>query len=297
MSGFKEYFTFNKAERRGIFVLAVILFALLLYDIFGPFRMDSVADQAEFKAEVDRFLATKEKEDKPAVKQKRIRKKQPEKQHKRKLTPRPFDPNTMSYEQWLDLGLSEKQARTIEKYKSKGGRFRRPEDFRKMYCITENEYEALEPFISINSFDEDDEPEVAVQPQIELNTVNEVEIQCVRGIGPAFAGRIIKYRRLLGGYVRVEQLMEVYGMDSSRYRQISPAFRINTDSVKQIPINTATYSQLRRHPYISNELAYEIVQFRKTHGNFQSVEQLKQINGVDDSLYQKIYLYFAVESK
>ena len=87
--------------------------------------------------------------------------------------------------------------------------------------------------------------------------------------------------------------MEVYGMDQERYQQIKPFFEIDTDSIKQLSLKTANYSQLLRHPYISKDLAYEITYYRKMHGGFKSVDELKTISIVNDSLYQKIYLYFA----
>ena len=82
-------------------------------------------------------------------------------------------------------------------------------------------------------------------------------------------------------------------MDQERYRQIKPFFKIDTDSIKRLSLKTASYSQLLRHPYISKDLAYEITNYRKMHGGFKSVTELKSISIVNDSLYQKIYLYFA----
>ncbi|RLD67379.1 MAG: hypothetical protein DRI84_02590 [Bacteroidetes bacterium] len=298
MSKFKEFFSFNKAERRGVFVLLILIMILLIYRVFGPFTVSRMVDQSEFDYEVANFLKSTEK---PNVqeKQKEFRKKKSTNSKKQiVLQLHPFDPNLMTHRQWLEMGLSERQARTIEKYKSKGGRFREPEDFKKMYCITETEYEKLSPYIIIN-IPENDESSATVEPilNISLNNVGMEEIQCVRGIGPSYAKRIIKYRQLLGGYVNVSQLMEVYGMDSSRYLSISPHFTVGLDSIKQISINAANYSQLRRHPYISDQLAYEITHYRSLHGDYRKLEDLKKINLVNESLYQKIYLYFAVESK
>jgi DNA uptake protein ComE-like DNA-binding protein len=299
MAGFKEFFTFTKAERRGIFILASILVLLILYDVFGPFRTNPKSDQEIFKAEVQEFLEHNKAARQDSVIEKTQKPKQLTKApHKRKLNPHPFDPNMMSYEQWLELGLSERQAHTIKKYQSKGGHFYKPEDFRKIYCISESEYEQLAPYIIINGNDiENNTPEEEVVLNLDLNTVNEQEIQCVKGIGPAFARRIIKYRKLLGGYVRIDQLMEVYGMDSARYTAIKSYFTLGQDSIRKFPLNKVSFRALKYHPYISEELAYEITNYRKISGNFRSVEDLRKIKLVNDSLYQKIYLYFAVESK
>ena len=292
----KEVFTFSKSERRGIFILLFLVFSLLVYDIFFPLEMELFSSQSEFKLEVKKFLATqKKKEKKPSYFSK------PKKSSRvytksREIKLHPFDPNMMTYRQWIEMGFSKKQAKNIENYKSKGGVFHKPEDFRKIYSISEDEFDRLCPFIIITSSDaEDDEAELynEITFILELNSINMNEIQRVKGIGPSYAKRIIKYRDLLGGYTQINQLMEVYGMDQERYQQIKPFFEIDTDSIKQLSLKTANYSQLLRHPYISKDLAYEITYYRKMHGGFKSVDELKTISIVNDSLYQKIYLYFA----
>jgi len=299
MSKFKEFFSFNKNERRGVFVLLLLIMALLLYRIFGPFSVGRIVDQKDFEFQATQFLKTrnlKTEEKKEQVKNLKEKPKTPKRPQQLQL--HPFDPNAMSLNQWIKMGLSERQAHTIEKYKSKGGTFRKPEDFKKIYCISESEYEELSPYIIINIQDDDDELYYS-EPilELDLNTVNMEEIQCVRGIGPSYAKRIIKYRQILGGYIQLNQLLEVYGMDSLKYIAIKPYFTLSMDSVKRIPLNTATYSQLRRHPYVSDQLAYEITHYRNMHGYFKNLEELKEINLITDSLYQRIYLYFAAELK
>lgn len=290
----KEVLSFTKAERRGVFILLLIISILLIYNLFGPFSLEQLSRNEDFKKEVNTFLASRKKETieptylgKKSNKKKKVIK-------KRQLIPHPFDPNMMSHKQWLAMGLSERQANTIEKYKAKGGSFRKPEDFKKIYCISEDEYELLFPYIIINNFD-DEEEVFEIITQVDLNLVSIEEIQCVKGIGPSYATRIIKYRGLLGGYTNVNQLMEVYGMDDKRFQQISPFFEISLDSLQHISLNSASYFQLLRHPYISKDLAYEISNYRKMHGQFKSVEELKKLDVINDSLYQKIYIYFAAD--
>jgi len=293
----KEIFTFSKSERRGIFVLLFIVFLLLIYDIFFPLQKEIFPNQSEFKLEVKKFLASKKKKEesnsyfsKPTIAK-------PKEKRKPHLKPHPFNPNTMTYKQWLEMGLSQRQAKNIENYKSKGGYFNTAEDFKKIYSISEDDYKTLSPFIIINEpyqtefeeiIDEIDEVDI-----LDLNTIDIEEIQSIRGIGPSFAKRIIKYRDLLGGYTSIKQLREVYGMDKERFHQISPFFEITMDSIQKLSLNRSSYHQLLRHPYISKNLAYEITSYRKNHGKFKTVDELKKISIVNDSLYERIYLYFA----
>lgn len=297
MSKIKEFFSFNKAERRGVFVLLLIISVLIIYRIFGPFSIARLSDQNTFQHDIDNFLKTLEEpdEEKKVIKRKGASKTQ---NKKAALNLHPFDPNVMSYNQWLKMGLSEYQARTIEKYKSKGGKFKDPNDFSKIYCISDDEFEEMLPFIIINLEENNGSDNYELpEPKFDLNSVDMIAIQRIRGIGPAFAKRIIKYREILGGYVNINQLMEVYGMDSIRYRSIQSSFTLSLDSIRTIPLNTSSYKQLRRHPYVSDQLAYEIAQFRDRHGAFKEVEDLKKIKLVNDSLFEKINLYFVAAIK
>jgi len=292
---FKEIFTFSKSQRRGIFILLLIIFSLLIYDIFYPPEIELFSSQNEFKLEVKKFLETqKKKEETPSQ---IIYSKKPKKSasKNRELILRPFDPNMMTYRQWIEMGFSKKQAKNIENYKSKGGVFHEPEDFRKIYTISEDEFNRLYPFIIITASNDEmdeDKDDIEMSFLLDLNRVNIDEIQRVKGIGPSYAKRIIKYRELLGGYTQIHQLLEVYGMDKERYQNIKPFFEINTDSIRKLSLNNSSYSQLLRHPYISMDLAYEISNYRKIHGQFKSVADLKTLSIVNDSLFQKIYLYF-----
>ena len=107
-----------------------------------------------------------------------------------------FNPNTVSVEDLQRLGFSEKQAQSIENYRLKGGRFRRPTDFAKSYVVADSVYARLEPFIDI--------------PRLDINKADSVALLDLPGIGAYFAGKIVQYRTQLGGYSSAEQLMDFY---------------------------------------------------------------------------------------
>ena len=117
------------------------------------------------------------------------------------------------------------------------------------------------------------------QVTVELNTADTTELQQLYGIGPTFARRIVKYRSMLGGFVRKEQLMEVYGMtvDLGRVVKINP--------------NVATVDELRRHPYLDYYQAKAIVQFRDRGNNYTSMEDLLKVNLMDNTTLEKLRGY------
>ena len=119
----------------------------------------------------------------------------------------PFDPNTVSVEDLCRLGFTEKQAQAIDNYRSKGGRFRRKEDFAKSFVVADSVYRRLEPYITI--------------PRIDINAADSAAFDGLPGIGPYFAARMVSYRESLGGYSFPEQLMDIYNFGEERYRGLS----------------------------------------------------------------------------
>lgn len=129
------------------------------------------------------------------------------------------------------------------------------------------------------------------QVTVELNAADTAELQQLYGIGPTFARRIVKYRSLLGGFVRKEQLMEVYGMTEDRYQAIADHVTVDLSGVVKINPNAATVDELRRHPYLDYYQAKAIVQFRERGNNFTSVDDLLKVNLMDNTTLEKLRGY------
>ncbi len=110
---------------------------------------------------------------------------------------------------------------------------------------------------------------------IELNSADTFDLQRLRGIGPSFARRITGYRARLGGYVRKEQLLEVYGMDSSRYQGIERYLSVNPEKITRLNLNAATFKELMRHPYMPYEVAKEIAIYRKKHKGIKELVEMQ----------------------
>ena len=157
-----------------------------------------------------------------------------------------FNPNTISLEDLMRLGFSEKQAQSIVNYRAKGGRFRRPADFAKSYVVADSVFERLEPFISI--------------PRIDINKADSTAFETLPGIGPYFASKMVSYRTSLGGYSYPEQLMEIYHFDQKKYDGLKDLVTCSTPA--PYPIWALSERELARHPYISRDEAHSIVLYR-----------------------------------
>lgn len=218
-----------------------------------------------------------------------------------------FDPNNTSFQDWLRLGLKEKTIHTIENYLSKGGHFYKPEDLKKIYGLRPNEYEKLAPFIHLptgetkknNSLTANEPPRVEkparsrLQP-FDINLADTSQLIALPGIGSKLASRILNFRDKLGGFVRLEQIGEVYGLPDSVFQKIKPFFLLTPNGIKRVNINSATVDELKNHPYIKWDIARAIVNYRSAHGNYTSVEDLKKLMQITAEQFEKIKPYLTL---
>ncbi len=136
---------------------------------------------------------------------------------------------------------------------------------------------------------------VAEPMVINLNVADTTELQKIRGIGPAFSRRIIGYRELLGGFISTEQLLEVYGLDSTRFEAIREFMITDTLHIKKINLNTADYAELIRHPYINRQTANAILNIRNQHGDYSEINEITRSYLIDDITLTRIKPYLYVE--
>lgn len=132
---------------------------------------------------------------------------------------------------------------------------------------------------------------------IDLNTADTAELQLLWGIGPVLSARIVRYRNLLGGFTDKEQLREVYGLADSVYERIAPQLTVDTSCIQQLDVNTATFGQLLRHPYLDKHQVAAIIRLREKQGPYQSLDDLHQIPIIEQETYNKITPYLSCNSQ
>lgn len=300
----KEYFLFTKKERTGIItMLAVIVAIWFLPAAFPPSRQADIQKLEIFKTQI----AAQQKEDSIIVSNTAT-------DHlSHSISSNAiagtgslfyFDPNTLSPGEWKKLGLHDKTISTILNYVGKGGRFIKPEDLSKIYGLKKADYERLAPYVRIalpdNVKRKDDNTASSKQFKqervkvVDINAADTSAFIALPGIGSRLANRIINFRQKLGGFYTVEQVAEVYGIADSVFQKIRPKLMCNAKDVHLINVNTVTVDELKAHPYIKYQVANAVIQYRNQHGNYISVESLKQVHLVTEELFRKIMPYMVV---
>ena len=291
MDSLRKWFSFSKGERVAIITILALILLLILACLFRPSRK-SLSDESLHN--LDSLLALRQ----AAIEQQQQQ--QTEKpQEVAELHPFPFNPNTLTEEEWLQMGLTDRQVRNIMNYKAKGGKFYSKNDLGKLYTISEEEFAQLEPFIVL--------PEVArgkntntkatsqsgvstgsttaatalaekkAIPIVDLNTVDSTTLVELPQIGPYTAVRIIEFREKLGGFIDKEQLRDVKGMDDARFAAIQPYINLAAVEIRKVDVNRADFKTLVHHPYLNYEQVKRIVNQREKRGMIKNWEQLESL--------------------
>jgi DNA uptake protein ComE-like DNA-binding protein len=225
-----------------------------------------------------------------------------------------FDPNEADSTQLLRLGLASFQVRSIYRFRAKGGRFSTKDDFRRVYRLTNEQWEHLSPLIRIASkyrlvdvvpqadkrrsshpassivdtivHRTDPDSSATSRPKpvyvqklsgdetIDINLADSALLCRVPGIGPYFARRIIQYRRRLGGFASAGQLLQIENFPADALAWIQVP---DTCQVQKLQINRLSTRKLMKHPYMGYYRASEIADYRRVHGPIRSIEVLKSL--------------------
>jgi DNA uptake protein ComE-like DNA-binding protein len=205
-----------------------------------------------------------------------------------------FDPNTVSLDSLMELGLSRKQAEVFVKYRLKGGRFRTPDDIDKIFVIDSATKSRLKSLVRITPFSDTISHERAIDTKpihVELNSADTLSLLKLKGIGSTYAKRIVGYRNLLGGFYSIEQLGEVYGFTPQLVDQLRQNIFIDTTRIRKINLNLIKYEDLRTHPYVNDYQAKAIIYYRSQKGTIQNLDELWQNKLLPRDRFEKLKHY------
>ena len=300
-----DYFAFSQTEVRGMVILLLFTLAVIGLSAFFTGR-SSTAPIPDSDWETLRALVAQLDSNQAVSSYAR-----PEKT----IVLHPFNPNTVDSATLTHLGLSPWIARRVLRYRAKGGEFRVKSDFKKMYGLPKATYERLYDYIQLpekkrrsstlakNGPSRIDKPTsyakqtkaIARRQPLDINAADTSSLKRLPGIGITLSARIVKYRQLLGGFHRLEQLQEVYHMSERGAVSLrTEAYIAEGNQVRRLNINRLDAKTLAQHPYISWEVARAVVNHRRDYGNFQTLENLREVYLIDEELFAKLLPYLEI---
>jgi competence ComEA-like helix-hairpin-helix protein len=296
----QDYLHFSKKERIGALAIIAVLAIIIFYPIFFNDRKTVIVKENKILlAAIDTLNAAEthqyENDDKESSEAFQYETSITTTHTKGALFP--FDPNTLSLEGWKKLGLNERTIHTIENYRTKGGKFYKSEDLKKIWGLQEAFYERVKDYISIKARQEKsiERPVIYAKRDlkkwdVKINSADSSAFIELPGIGNKLALRILNFRDRLGGFYSVDQIGETYGLADSTFQKIKAFLHVDGE-VHKLNINTATKDELKIHPYIKWNLANTIVEYRNQHGAYKTLEDLKNISLIDEGTFEKIAHY------
>lgn len=286
MNFIESHFWYTKSQRNGILFLFVILFSVQLALYFIDFSSNEDLNDQEFaliQLKVDSL--------------KTIEKTAP----KTKIYT--FNPNYLSDFKAYQLGLTTEQIDRLFTYREKGKFVNSVAEFQEITGVNDSLSAIISPYFKfpkwIKKKASDKEifkKEVLPSEVKDLNTATTEELQSVSGVDLKMAKRIIAYRKLLQGYSSNEQLYEVYYLKKQTARKILQYFTVSDPpKLKKLNINTASFKELLRTPYLDYHLTKKICQFRDQNDFFESLDELKKIDSFPIEKFDRIALYLSAE--
>jgi len=290
----KSPFYISKKSRRGLTVLFLLAFFIVLIPRLYVYflKVDTILiKKPRIKVE------TKTNNSKSKENKKKYSKK------KKKLVYRSpkgkFDPNEYTHEDWMYLGLSEKQTNVIMRFLNH--KLYTNEALKKIYVLPDTVYHLIKDstVYPAHIFDEKEtfvkKKSPSINTILELNTIDSLELISINGIGPFYASQIINYRNKLGGFYKREQLMEIWKMKEETYQILMESLIIDTSTLQKIHLNTVSFEKLKNHPYLSYSQANSIVKMRTQLGRFDSISSIKKSKLINDDTFLRVRPYLSLD--
>ena len=231
-----------------------------------------------------------------------------------------FDPNTASEQQLLSLGLSQRHVRNIMKYRSHGGRFRKKEDFARLYGLTLKQYRQLEPYITIqpevmaadvikggqnnrnnqNTQKKDSSlftlnsslPKLRFGETVDINTADTAELKKIPGIGSYYAKRIVELRQRKQAFVSPEELLTI-----RNFPETALTYMTASQNFPEIFVNQWSQKQLADHPLLNYAQARDIIALRRTAGMVKAASDLAALPSLDAATLKRVTPFLRFETR
>lgn len=295
MKNLKSHFWYDKRQRNGILFLLLLIVGFQCIYFYCDFSSNEILEednQAEltiFKNQLDSLRLAEIENRIPKI--------------------YPFNPSFITDYKGAKLGMSNEEIDRLLAYRSKGNYINSTAHFQKVTKVSDSLLAVISPYFKFPDWVVEKEkskdvkrknssvtlmkPSVVIQ---DLNTATVDQLMKVKGVGSTLSERIVKYRSSIQGFIVEDQIQEVYGLKPETIDLILERFAIlTTPIIEKLNVNTATFKEVLHLPYIDYELTKKIFQYRDEIAEFQSIEELKNIEGFPIDKFDRITVYLTAK--
>lgn len=294
----KNFLNISATDQRGIwFLMTILIFVQTIRYVVPFYFSDDLLPSEQELVHLEEWEKSliKVTHDNPAYYS-------PKTESKLTLPTEVFNPNDYSLQDWQKLGFSEKQSSSILKFKTTIHGFKKAQDIAKLYCVPKEYFANLEPFINLPRSDDrfprknlQENKIVKLNTIVELNSADSLTLLKIRGIGPYWAKRILRFRSQWGGFYQKEQLLSMKGFPDSLYQLVNDKISVDSTILKRIPINSISLEELNKHPIGWYGVAKTIVNYRDQHGPFQAYSDFKKLYALKPDKLELLVHYVKFE--
>ena len=297
MNIFKSHFWYNKSQRNGIFILILLIvifqFIIVFVDFYSVEKVNIDTPKViAFHHQIDSLR-------KISLENSRL-----------KFFP--FNPNYITDYKGAQLGMSLVEIDKLLAFRKTGEFINSRKEFQKVTTISDSLLNSISPYFkfpdwvvernqNIQSSTSRDTRLFAkkskyILTSTDINLAVKEDLKTIKGIGEKLSERIIKYRSKLQGFSKLNQLYEVWGLDTEVVDKLLLVFKVvNLPNIKKINVNTVSFRELLKNPYLDYELCKKIFEYKDEVAELQDISELKNIIGFPLDLYDRIVLYLVAE--
>ncbi|WP_435415713.1 ComEA family DNA-binding protein [Polaribacter aestuariivivens] len=296
MNIFKSHFWYNKSQRNGIFLLVVLILIFQAIIVFVDFSSEekiatNSPEVLAFHKQIDSLKLAEITAKKPKI--------------------FPFNPNYISDAKGEQLGMSLEEIDRLLAYRKTNKFVNSKKEFQKVTKVSDSLLNKISPYFKFpdwvvkrsqtSSSQEENRSFYSKKPKhkissTDINKATAKDFQTISGIGPAFSERIIKYRKKLQGFSYENQIYEVWNLDKDIANKVLNTFKIiEKPIIQKINVNTATFKEVLKNPYIDYELCKKIFNYRDEVAELQDIKELTNIKGFPLDKYDRIVLYLVAK--
>ena len=299
MKIFKSHFWYNKNQRNGIFLLVILIIVLQSFIVFGDFSSDEKIEidspkVVAFHKEIDRLKAIEIENRKPKI--------------------YPFNPNYITDYKGEQLGMSIQEIDRLLAFRKTNKFINSKKEFQQVTKVSDSLLNKISPYFKfpdwvvkrntnlgynknvISSRIKKSQKPKQKLSTTDINKATQEDFKSIYGIGEKLSERIIKYRSKLQGFSFQSQIKEVWGLDNEVVQKLNSTFKIvEKPIINKQNINTVSFKQLLKNPYIDYKLCKKIFEYRDEVAELQNISELKNIDGFPLDKYDRIVLYLVAE--